>query len=153
MPVVTGMITTSSPLDTYPTHDSNLGLGGLWSCSKLSDRNAIATARRRWGMVAVVYNDGINNGYYKLTYGLVDTVLSNNSNWSPLLGSGSDSSFVYNQVSPTTIWNVNHNLNKMPSVTVVDSGGTEVEGLVHYVDLNNIQITFSAAFAGQVYCN
>jgi hypothetical protein len=55
------------------------------------------------------------------------------------------------QATPATVWTVIHNLGFRPNVTVVDSGGTEVIGNVHYVDDNTVQLTFSAAFGGEAY--
>jgi len=66
---------------------------------------------------------------------------------------GVDSNFVYNQPVPSTSWSLTHNLNKMPSITIVDSAGTVVEGDIQYVDVNNIVVTFSYAFSGQAILN
>jgi hypothetical protein len=60
---------------------------------------------------------------------------------------------VFNQGVPSSVWNITHNLNKFPSVTVIDSAGTEVEGDVNYVDVNNLTISFSSAFAGKASLN
>lgn len=57
------------------------------------------------------------------------------------------------QGSASSVWNVTHNLNKRASVTVVDSGGNEVEGDVLYVNDNQIQLLFNAAFSGEAYFN
>jgi hypothetical protein len=67
-------------------------------------------------------------------------------------GSG-DLHFIFNQLVPSAIWNVTHNLNKYPSVTVVDSGGTIVVGDINYIDTNNLTITFSFIFSGKAYMN
>jgi hypothetical protein len=64
--------------------------------------------------------------------------------------SGGQSVFV--QSSAASVWTINHNLGYRPAgVMVMDSGGTEVEGLVSYPDLNTVVITFSAPFAGTAY--
>lgn len=63
------------------------------------------------------------------------------------------STFNFAQISPTSTWNITHNLNKYPSVTVVDSGENTVIGDVKYIDNNNIQIIFSASFSGNAYLN
>jgi hypothetical protein len=54
---------------------------------------------------------------------------------------------------PAALWDVIHPLNKRPSVTVVDSAGSVVVGAVEYLSDSEIQITFSAAFAGLAYLN
>ena len=61
--------------------------------------------------------------------------------------------FVHDQLSPQTVWIVTHNLQKNPSVTVVDSGDSTVVGEVQYLDLNTLQLTFSAPFSGKAYIN
>jgi len=63
------------------------------------------------------------------------------------------STYVYNQLTPSTDWTINHNLNKFPTVTVVDSAGTEVWCEVYYIDSNTIKLQLSAPFSGTVYCN
>lgn len=64
-----------------------------------------------------------------------------------------DKHYVHNQGAANTVWSVNHSLNKYPSVMVVDSAGTVVVGQIDYVDLNNLTITFNAAFSGDAYIN
>ena len=50
-------------------------------------------------------------------------------------------------------WVINHNLGKIPSVTVIDNSGNTIHGDAAYTDLNNLTITFNTAFAGTVYLN
>lgn len=69
------------------------------------------------------------------------------------LGIIEDKSFVFNQNVASNIWLVNHNLNKFPSVSVVDSGNNVVIGEVKYIDENSLQISFSSPFSGSVYLN
>ncbi len=64
-----------------------------------------------------------------------------------------DKTFVFNQMSASEIWEIEHNLDKHPSVTIVDSAGTVVTGDVNYIDANNIQVTFIGAFSGTAYLN
>ena len=61
-------------------------------------------------------------------------------------------SFTYEQISVASTWNVNHSLGYNPSVTVRTNGGDEVIGSIHYVDLNNLQITFGIGCSGYAYC-
>ena len=61
--------------------------------------------------------------------------------------------FIFNQGVAATTWNVNHNLGKFPSVTVIDTANTVVNGEYEYIDSNNITLKFSAAFAGKAYLN
>jgi hypothetical protein len=57
------------------------------------------------------------------------------------------------QSTSSAVWTINHELNKKPAITVVDSADTEVVGELQYIDLNTAQITFNAAFKGKAYCN
>lgn len=50
-------------------------------------------------------------------------------------------------------WEIEHNLNKYPSITVVDSAGTVVFGEVNYPSRNKVTIKFMAAFGGRAYLN
>ena len=64
-----------------------------------------------------------------------------------------DKTFEYTQVSPSVTWNIQHNLNKFPSITVIDTLDTVVVGQYEYIDNNNVTLTFSAGFAGKAYLN
>jgi hypothetical protein len=64
-----------------------------------------------------------------------------------------DSTYVYTQHQASSIWIITHNLHKYVSVSVVDTGKSEIEGDVQYIDENTIQISFSAPFSGQAFCN
>lgn len=68
-------------------------------------------------------------------------------------GGGSDSNYVHNQMVAASTWSVTHNLNKRPSVTIVDSSGRLCLGEVTYIDDNNVEIVFTAAFSGSAYFN
>ena len=68
-------------------------------------------------------------------------------------GAGSDKNFVFTQATASALWKIKHNLNKYCSVSVVDSAGNVVVGDVNYIDKGNIEISFSAAFAGKAYLN
>lgn len=62
-------------------------------------------------------------------------------------------SYIHNQLSSSDTWNICHNLDKFPSVSIVDSAGTLVIGEVRYVDSNNVILTFNNGFAGIAYLN
>ena len=64
-----------------------------------------------------------------------------------------DKNYVFIQSTPNTTWNVAHNLNKFPSVSVVNINNILMYGQVTYVDLNNLTIEFSAGFSGKAYMN
>ena len=56
-------------------------------------------------------------------------------------------------VSLSTTWTVNHNLNKFPAVSILDTAGTEIYGQIEYVSLTQVVITFVVPVAGRVTCN
>lgn len=64
-----------------------------------------------------------------------------------------DKSFAYTQGVASATWAITHNLNKKPSVTVVDSAENVVVGDIEYNDNNSVTITFSGAFSGKAYLN
>jgi len=70
-----------------------------------------------------------------------------------LSNAGLDKNFVFTQSTPATTWTIQHGLNKYCSVTVVDSAKQVVIGDITYDDLNQLTITFTAAFSGQAYLN
>jgi hypothetical protein len=61
--------------------------------------------------------------------------------------------YKHTQMIAISIWEINHNLSKFPSVTVVDSAGSVVIGNINYIDKNNLSIEFEASFAGIAYLN
>lgn len=66
-------------------------------------------------------------------------------------GGGGGSEFVYSQNTPATTWTINHNLDKYPLITVVDSGNSVVIGSIQYPSLNTAVITFTVPFGGFAY--
>jgi len=71
----------------------------------------------------------------------------------PSGGSSGDKTYTYEQAVASAVWNVTHNLSKFPSVSVVDTGGTLVEGEIQYVDENSAIIIFSSSFTGKAFFN
>jgi hypothetical protein len=96
------------------------------------------------------YNDSVID--FTLTQG-TDSVITIKRRNSPDLLITYRSGYIYNQGVPSDTWVVNHNLNKNPSITIVSSAGEEVEGAVVINSLNQITITFCAAFSGKAYLN
>lgn len=63
------------------------------------------------------------------------------------------STYTFEQGEAASTWYVTHNLNKYPSVTVVDSAGTTVDCTVIYINSNECELRFNAAFKGSAYLN
>lgn len=63
-----------------------------------------------------------------------------------------DANFIKNFTTLSVV-DVNHNLNKLVAVSVIDSANSEVIGDISYIDLNNIRVSFASAFSGTIMCN
>lgn len=61
--------------------------------------------------------------------------------------------YVHKQILASAEWVINHDLGRYPSVTTVDSTGTEYEGAVSYDNNRRLRIAFSAPFSGEAYLN
>ena len=66
---------------------------------------------------------------------------------------GGDKNFTFIQSTSAAVWTITHNLGKRPSISVVDSAGTNVVGAVNHTSNNELTITFSSAFKGTAYLN
>jgi hypothetical protein len=64
-----------------------------------------------------------------------------------------DKNFVFIQAVASASWNVVHNLDKFPSVSIVDDDNNQVYGSVVYNTVNDLTITFTAPFSGKTYIN
>ena len=61
--------------------------------------------------------------------------------------------YVHEQGLASDVWVINHNLGKMPSITITDSAGNVVEGAEKYIDENTVEVRFNGAFKGNAYLN
>jgi hypothetical protein len=73
----------------------------------------------------------------------------------PIIG---NITYTHNQSTTSDTWVITHNLHRFPSVTVIDSGGTIVQGTVVYNSNKQLTITFfsnssALAFQGKAYLN
>ena len=59
--------------------------------------------------------------------------------------------YEYDQGTPAAVWTIAHNLGLRPAAVVIDSAGTNVEGQIDHIDVNNLTLTFSGAFSGKAY--
>lgn len=58
---------------------------------------------------------------------------------------------VHTQNSASDTWEIIHNLNKKPLITVVDENDEIVFGDVNYVNDNIVVVRFTSAFSGKAY--
>jgi hypothetical protein len=59
--------------------------------------------------------------------------------------------YTHIQNSASTTWSITHGLGFIPNITVVDSGGTVVEGSYNYPNANTVVLSFSSEFSGKAY--
>ena len=64
-----------------------------------------------------------------------------------------DAHFVFSQEVVSKVWEIEHNMNKYPSVTIVDAGGNILYTEVEYIDKNNLEVRFVASTRGKAYLN
>lgn len=69
------------------------------------------------------------------------------------LETGADKTYVHEQGIASDTWEIQHNLNKYPSVTLVDSANTQFEAQVVYNDKNNCTVYMNGATKGKAYLN
>lgn len=65
----------------------------------------------------------------------------------------SQTTYIHEQGIASDRWEIEHNLNRFPSVTVIDTSGVEVDCEVTYTDKNNCILTMNAPFKGKAYLN
>jgi len=82
------------------------------------------------------------NRNIKLTY-RDNTFISDNFNYA----------YIHDQSTPASSWSITHNLNKYPSVTIVDTASSEIIGEVVYNSTNSLTLNFSASFSGKAFLN
>ena len=120
--------------------------GGTFKTGFTSDQKQMA------GNMGVV--NATSNNYNDLSNkpSINDVTLIGNKT-SKDLGIIEDKNFVYTQAVSSDVWEIQHNLDKYPSITIVDSGNSVVIGEIVYIDKNNVRITFASAFSGKAYFN
>ena len=64
-----------------------------------------------------------------------------------------DKDFVFTQAVPSATWSIQHDMDKFPSVSVVNNNNVLMYGNITYIDKNNLTINFSAGFSGKAYLN
>lgn len=96
----------------------------------------------------------VSNNYSALTHKpkINDVTLEGNLT-SEDLHINEDANYFHSQTIASDTWVITHNLNKFPSVTVIDSAGNEVIGEVIYNDTNNVTLKFSGEFKGTATLN
>lgn len=66
---------------------------------------------------------------------------------------GEDANYIHDQMLSSNVWTINHDLDKYPSVSIVDTGGNLVVGDVEYISKSQLKIYFNYEFSGKAYLN
>lgn len=69
------------------------------------------------------------------------------------IGIVGDKNYVHEQLQASNEWSVNHKLKKYPSVSIIDSAGTNIIGEVTYLDENSLRINLSSIMSGKAFLN
>jgi hypothetical protein len=72
-------------------------------------------------------------------------------NLNPAITINQNSSFVFTQQTPATMWDVVHGMNLSPNVRTEDLTGTDIQGVIDYIDNNRLKIYFNQPVAGRAY--
>jgi len=59
--------------------------------------------------------------------------------------------FMHTQNAPSTQWNITHNLNFFPNVTVLDNANRIIEADIQYLNINSVRIVMNVALSGVAY--
>lgn len=71
-----------------------------------------------------------------------------NKNGNDITISAKDTNFEFIQSEPSNEWTIVHNLNKYPSVTIIDSSNTQIFASVNFIDKNTVKLNFNGLTSG-----
>lgn len=107
-----------------------------------------------YGVFRVQGVEELQNDILKIS---VDLLLSNgtitNGDPAVMSSSGSVDRHYKTAIMNGDVWEIEHNLGKFPSITVVDTANNVIYADVTYDDLNNVTITFASSVTGYAYFN
>jgi hypothetical protein len=64
-----------------------------------------------------------------------------------------DAYYVHSQNMSSTLWTVNHNLGKIPAVTLTDSSGRKFDAQIDHANANTFTVTLTYPTGGKAYCS
>ena len=153
---VSTLFSDISVIYIHPVNETNVNIisflekvrdGGML---KLVNKNRVTD----FGIYRVQEIDTIQNGVLEL---VVDLQLGNghlnDDDYVAILANApADKTHKTDELSGD-VWQIQHNLGKFPSVSVVDTSNNIIYGEVNYNDENNITITFASLVTGRAYLN
>tara|TARA_R110002051_G_scaffold6521_2_gene31484 strand:- start:2302 stop:3003 length:702 start_codon:yes stop_codon:yes gene_type:complete len=110
---------------------------GKYSLTSLTDRSGETT----FFDATLIFSEGNGSLVSGKTYGIIQGP------------SDVDKHLVFTQGVAASSWAITHNLEKFPSVTVVDSSGNVVIGSITHTNNNSLTVSFSSSFSGKAYIN
>lgn len=94
----------------------------------------------------------VDNGSFAETYltdkQCIPKMVGNTGMIQQVSNAGGDKNYIFDQGIPSDVWIIPHYLGKKPSVTVIDTAGTECTGEVQHIDNNKLIIKFNNSFSG-----
>jgi hypothetical protein len=96
--------------------------------------------------VGYAYGDGTQNIIEVNTGGCITRI-----NLNPAITINQNSSFVFTQQTPATMWDVVHGMNLIPNVRIEDLTGVDIQGVIDIIDNNRLKIYFNQPVAGRAY--
>ena len=110
--------------------------------STISERDAIPTGERYLGIKVFVTET-------KTEYTLLSGIT--NTDWEAL---NNTNKYTYETTfTSTTYVQVRHNMNKYPSVVVMDTSNRQIVTQVTYIDRNTVDVSWTGEMSGKVVCN
>lgn len=68
-------------------------------------------------------------------------------------GGGSDKNYIHKQTEAKDIWVINHDLDKYPSVIIVDGNNIAIIGEIEYTNKSQVIIRFNKEQTGKAILN
>jgi hypothetical protein len=68
-------------------------------------------------------------------------------------GGGSDKNYIHEQTEAKNTWIINHDLDKYPSVIIVDDNNIVIVGEIEYMNKNQVIIRFNKNETGKAILN
>lgn len=118
----------------------------------VSDENGVVEGRVDIGKLHVHNVDGSEENEYVLLDGASDNYIYPYGN-ATQISNNVDKHYTHTQIQALSVWTITHNLQKFPSVSIVDNFKSKVQGEVDYIDINTLTVTFTAEFGGIAYLN
>jgi hypothetical protein len=125
------------PEDSYAVGDVVTYLGQTWYCIVASGPNS-TPGSGNWTLLAAKGSQG-------------DIGPEGPQGEQGIAGETQIIAYTHSQTAVSSTWVIEHNLSFQPSVQVVDSAGSTVEGVVNYNSSSQLTVQFSVALSGTAY--